>query len=83
MMSNWMGVPGTIRSSGSGALEVFWDAPLEDCIPPGLALQKEGGKLRERKSECECTIRIPEITHAYILYFPLGEIQEKQGVSSA
>lgn len=44
MMSNWMGVPGTIRSSGSAALDVFWDAPLEDCIPPGLALQREGGK---------------------------------------
>ncbi len=38
-MSNWMGVPGAIRSSGSGAAPVFWESPLAACTPPGFALQ--------------------------------------------
>ena len=77
MISNWMGVPGTIRSSASGAL-------LEDCTPPGLALRR--GRERRRVSDKEIqktsdedTISIPEITHDNTLFsrktkaFPLHE----------
>lgn len=48
MMSNWMGVPGAIRSSGSGAAPVFWEPPLVTCTPPGFALQE-----RDRQTEDE------------------------------
>lgn len=40
MMSNWMGVPGAIRSSASGAApDDFWESLLETNTPPGFALQ--------------------------------------------
>lgn len=51
-MSNWIGVPGAIRSSGSGATEVFWEAPAETTTPPGFALstgQADGQREREQE----------------------------------
>lgn len=59
MMSNCMGVPGAIRSSGSGAAPVFWEPLPETYTPPGFALQEQKININyKKKQELVITTRL-------------------------
>lgn len=68
----WLSSTGRLLGRTARGLHPTWLSPAE-----------RGREMKKEEEKNKSTIRIPEITHAYILYFPLGEIQENQGVSSA